>query len=142
MTKLKSAVSAFCVSWLLAATAQAASLQNWTNDVEGRIDAAMKTSSFGSTRDPVSGVVHMKVTLAPDGTIVRAEPAGTASNDLRRAGEQVIKKLGQLPALPGATTEQTVSLLLGFGTSDAQAKTINAQLADAKATSRSTLASR
>ncbi len=147
MTKLKSTICAFCVAVLTAATlvaapAQASSLDDWTAEVEQRLDTAMRSSSFVDKRHPLSGIVRVKLVIAPDGSVLSATPVGAVSNDLRSAGKRVAARLKQLPPLPDAQVPTAVTLLLGFGTSDVDGKQLQQQLAQAKAESRVAVASR
>jgi hypothetical protein len=142
MTHLKSSLSAVCLSFMMSVSAHAATLQEWTRDVESRVDSALHASSDLNVRKPESGIVRMKLLVSPDGTIVQAETVGPATSVQRSAGRRVAARLGQLPPLPGARGDTPVSLLLGFGTSAADSPAILRQLAKARAESRFTLASR
>jgi hypothetical protein len=141
MIKIKSLVATLCLS-LLPIVAHASTLDHWTRDVEQRIASAMRPGSFEPSRRPVAGLVHMKLMVAPDGRILSAEPVGRVGNDLRWSAMRVVKRLRSLPPLPGSTEAMPVSLMLGFGTSEADGKILQQQLADAKAKSQLQVATR
>ncbi len=101
---------------------QAAPADSWTQNVNARINAAMHKPA-GSAR----GLVHVKFTVAPDGSISDVAVVGGSRNAaLRRAALRTADELGTLPALPGATAPVRVSMVLQFVDQPSDIKKIGA----------------
>jgi TonB family protein len=120
------AVAALAAATLVLTTAvttvQAAEPQDWTGAVNARIDHVMRSLSTAQ-----KGAVHVKFTVAPDGSVSDAAVVGGNKNlELRREALRTAKALGTLPAIEGAKAPVRVSMILQFGGSASDLKKFTA----------------
>jgi TonB family protein len=111
---LLSAIAAAALAGLTltaaARSVQAETLNQWRYSVNSRIDHSMRAPSGFAT-----GKAHVKLTVAPDGTIIDSKlVSNTGGAAVRREVRQVVRRLGQLPALDGATGPVAVSMMLTY----------------------------